>query len=49
MGVAYKDALISGEFWNQQELVKEWFGNLENPDKLDFEIEGIDGSGSEEE
>jgi len=36
-GIAYKDALISGKFWSDDGLVKDWFGDLEDPQNLDFD------------
>ena len=37
-GIAYKDALISGKFWSDDDLVKDWFGDLEDPQSLTLKV-----------
>ena len=38
-GIAYQDAILSGTFWDHPDVVSDWFGDLENPEDLDFDIE----------
>lgn len=52
-GIAYKDAIISGKIWSAQDIVEKWFGDLENPQALEFDIDELneaeDEDGDEEE
>ena len=48
-GIAYKDAIISGKFWSAQDIVEKWFGDLENPQALEFDIDELNEAEAEDE